>query len=173
MRKSRQGGFTLVELMIVIAIIGIIAGIGGTALLSILPNMRLQSTARDIFSTMIRAKSEAIQRGENVTLHFDAAASNYSLFVDRGSGTPANDGNQLIDPGEPVLIAATPLPVGVAFDPTVSGDGISFADNTLIFTQRGIPVGAGAAALRATDAAGNVIRQRTVVVSFAGRINME
>ncbi len=172
MRNGCQGGFTLVEIMTVIAILGIIAAIGGSALLSFLPNMRLQSTARDIFSTMMRTKSEAIHRGENVTLLFDAVAGNYSLFVDRGSGTPVNDGNQVIDPGEPVLVVATPLPAGVSFDPTVAGDGISFVGNTLIFTQRGIPIGAGTIALRAMDSAGNVIRQRTVVVSFAGRINM-
>lgn len=176
--KTEQAGFTLVEVIVVMVILSIIAGIGTTFLMTYLPNLRLKSAARDIFSVMMQAKTEAIRRGENVTVLFNFAGNSYTMFLD-------NDGDEAVDPGETILITTTSLPDRVSFDPNlvVNGtphiDGISLVNNALIFSPRGIPVGAaggfggGTIGLRATDAQGNSIRQRTVIVSTAGRINMD
>ena len=183
--KTGQAGFTLVEIIMVVAILGIIATIGTTSLMNYLPNMRLKSATRDIFSAMMQAKVEAIKRGENATILFNFAGNSYTMFLDRGSGIIANNDNEAVDPGEIILLIATPLPDRVSFDPNlvINGnphvDGISFVNNSLIFSPRGIPAGAaggiggGTIGLRATDAQGNSIRQRTVTVSTAGRINMD
>lgn len=175
--KTADQGFTLVELMVVVAIIAIIASIGTTALLSYLPQMRLKSAARDVFSTMSQAKMEAIKRGQNVTILFASPANGYTMFLD-------SDNDETVDAGETVLYTAPQFPNQVQFDPTLTvdgnliNDGISFVNNALIFSPRGIPIGAaggfggGTIGLRAIDGKGNTLRQRTVVVSTAGRINM-
>lgn len=175
--SRNQKGFTLVEMMIVMAVLAIIAAVGGTALLTSLPNMRLKSTSRDIYSAMMRTKAEAVRRGENVTLLFNSPGNSYVMFLDRQpppAAPTANDDNEILDPGETVLIATTTFPNLVTYDPAVSVDGVSFNNNAIIFSMRGIPVGAaGTVSLRATDRDGTPIRQRFIAVSVAGRINMQ
>ena len=175
---TNKKGFTLVEVVVVVAILGIIAAIGTTGVLRSLPAMRLKSAARDIFSAAMQAKAEAVRRGENVTILFDTANNTWLMFLD-------SDNDEVADAGETVLLAATPLPPRVTFDPglVVNGtphtDGVSFANNALVFSPRGIPtgggggLGGGTVGLRAVDSSGATVRQRTVVVSTAGRVNMD
>ena len=59
---TNKKGFTLVEVMVVVAILGIIAAIGTTGVIRSLPTMRLKSAARDIFSASMQAKAEALQK---------------------------------------------------------------------------------------------------------------
>ena len=58
-----------------------------------LPGMRLRSAARDIYSTILLAKTEAVRRGENVTVLFNSPGNSYTMFVD-------GDNNDLLDPGK-------------------------------------------------------------------------
>jgi prepilin-type N-terminal cleavage/methylation domain-containing protein len=182
--NTKRNGFTLVELVMVMAIVAILAGIATPFLLKAIPNMRLRSTARDIYSAMMQAKVEAIRRGENVTLLFNSPGDSYIMFLDNGAGAGgAND--QTPNGTEPVIIHLTALPNRVTYDPglvvdaTPYADGVSFGSNAIIFTSRGMPVnagggfGAGTVGLRAVDANGNTQRQRTITVSKAGRIRIQ
>lgn len=166
-KKNKQCGFSIVEIMIVVTIISIIAGLGTTMLMKYLPGMQLRSATRDIYSTLTQAKSESIRRGENVAVLFDSPNSSYTMFLD-------SDANNTFDAGEAVLITEQVLPSRVIFDPAVGGgDGVSFTNETAGFRPRGLPVGMGTVGLCATDSQGNTIRQRTITVSIAGRINTQ
>ena len=52
----RNSGFTIIELLIVIAVLGILGAIAVPNYLSYLPNARLKSAARDLYSNMQLAK---------------------------------------------------------------------------------------------------------------------
>lgn len=67
-KTSRMGGFTLIELMVVLAIIGILAMKGMPALSSYLANSRTQEGATVVATTALLARNEAIKRNQTVTI---------------------------------------------------------------------------------------------------------
>jgi prepilin-type N-terminal cleavage/methylation domain-containing protein len=83
--KNKNHGFTLLETMIVIAIIGILTGIAIPAFVKWLPNNRLKSAAQDIYSAMQLAKMEAVSSNSPTgkTVEFIEADNKYK----RADGT--------------------------------------------------------------------------------------
>ncbi|MBE0618613.1 MAG: prepilin-type N-terminal cleavage/methylation domain-containing protein, partial [Proteobacteria bacterium] len=69
MRSDR--GFTLVELMITVALIGALAGLGVPYLLASLPNIRVNAAVRQIVGDFRLAKTLAVERGVDCFLVFD------------------------------------------------------------------------------------------------------
>lgn len=61
--RRRACGFSLIEVMVVIAILGIAMGIGVPGLQTLLANQKMKSATFDLLTTAIRARSEAIKWG--------------------------------------------------------------------------------------------------------------
>jgi len=63
MRKIVPGsGFTIVELMIVVAIVAILAAVGLPSMRDLLKTNRMKTVSLDIYSSLTLARSEAIKR---------------------------------------------------------------------------------------------------------------
>lgn len=77
MKKFGNNGFTLIEVMIVIAIIGILAAVVIPAFMQGLPMKKLKGASRDLLSYMQNARLEAIKTNTNVRINFDIAAGTY------------------------------------------------------------------------------------------------
>ena len=60
--KKSKSGFTLVELLVVIGIIGVLTGIAVPNLVAWLPDYRLKSAANDLYRNMQFAKLSEIGR---------------------------------------------------------------------------------------------------------------
>lgn len=63
-----QRGFGLVEVMVTLTIIVILAGAGVPAMQDFLTNQRLKGAASDLYTDLLRTRSEAIKRNTTVTL---------------------------------------------------------------------------------------------------------
>jgi len=66
--KRHLGGFTLVEAMVVVAIMAIIAAIAAPNMGKMVRQQRLKTAAFDVFASLSFARSEAIKRNTPVTL---------------------------------------------------------------------------------------------------------
>ena len=63
-----QRGFTLVELMVVIAILATLAMLAVPSFNQIIASTRLTTATNDLYTSLAQAKSDAIRRGTRVTL---------------------------------------------------------------------------------------------------------
>ncbi len=83
--KARKG-FTLVELMITVALVGIIAAIGGLTFHSYTANRNLKSAAREIVSDFFVYRARAVSEGKTYRIAFDTGGNSYT--IQPGSSTP-------------------------------------------------------------------------------------
>lgn len=60
---KRAGGFSLIELMIVVAILGILMSVAVPAFSEWIAGQRVRDTAADIHTSLMRARNEAVSRG--------------------------------------------------------------------------------------------------------------
>jgi type IV fimbrial biogenesis protein FimT len=65
---TRQRGFTLIELMVVLVIAGIMLGIGVPSMRDFVASQRVKNTAFDFAAALLLARSEAVKRNTSVTL---------------------------------------------------------------------------------------------------------
>lgn len=61
-------GFTLVELMVALAIMVILASLAGPSFSEFLANQRIKNAATDLFTSLLRTRSEAILRATDIQL---------------------------------------------------------------------------------------------------------
>lgn len=109
--QKNEYGFSLIELLVVIGIIGILVAISFPNLLTSADDYRLKAAARDIYSDMQQARLQAIKGNTLVCLSFTtvvypAIGGGYTVFIDDGAGGGvANNGIQ--DGGELTLNTVT------------------------------------------------------------------
>ena len=68
MQVSEQAGFTLVELMVTIAIVAILATIAVPSFSELTASQRVKAAASNLHISILRARSEAIKRNESIEL---------------------------------------------------------------------------------------------------------
>ena len=127
----KQAGFTMVELMIVIAVIAILTAIAVPNIISWLPNYRAKAAARDVISNFQKAKMEAVKRNRDVVISFATVnatqAGSYRIFVD-------DDGDGNFTAGVDRKLAQVNMPKNVSLY------SASFlATTTTGYNSRGLP----------------------------------
>ena len=84
--KYSRFGFSMVELIVIVAIIGIMAAIGGPAISRIIRHQRVNRATTLITSDLQNAFAVAARQREPVLIQADNANRSYQ-FIDRATGT--------------------------------------------------------------------------------------
>ena len=79
-------GFTLVEMAVVVSIIAVLSFIAAPSLSELLASQRVQAAATDVFTGLVRARSEALKQNADVTLSAASGTTNWA------SGWKVSDG---------------------------------------------------------------------------------
>jgi type IV fimbrial biogenesis protein FimT len=95
-------GFSLVEVIIVMAIIGIVSAIAIPSISTWSSNSRLKSASNELASTLQLARLTAIGNAANCVLSYNSGTKNYSVFIDNGAGG-GTAGNGVRDGAEPII----------------------------------------------------------------------
>ena len=169
--NAREFGFTLTELMVTIGIFTILITIGIPGFIKWLPDYRLKSAARDLYSTLQLARLTAIKSGTNGTITFnqpvDSTTYGYVVFKDADNDLEYESGEVIVKKGE----------WGEYEGVSVSGNTFTVNDDSLpclAFRSNGIPVnntggfGAGTVSLVNTNG-----KDTDVVVSAAGNVRIQ
>ncbi len=131
---ERNGGFTLLEMIVVVAILSVISAIALPSINSWRQNLQLNSATRDIYSNLQKAKLEAIKTRTYCTATFDA--NGYVIYLDA-------DKDLVQDAGEQVISSVSLSDYeNVSFDTSKGGgDGLDFSgtDNGIAFSVTGLP----------------------------------
>ncbi|MEW5820083.1 MAG: prepilin-type N-terminal cleavage/methylation domain-containing protein [Cyanobacteriota bacterium] len=115
----KKNGFTLLELLVTILIIGIVVGISTLPALTLVAKNKLNNAATSVKQMVQEAQSYATTKSTNINLIF----SDSSISIQTEDGTDLNTYN---------------FEDNIKFDSTNSG----FDNNTLIFNYKGSPVDA-------------------------------
>jgi type IV fimbrial biogenesis protein FimT len=82
MRSKSVSGFTLIEVMIVIAIMGILAAIAAPNFRNYMTQSRLKGAARQVMSDLMLARMQAVTKNNEVKVFFNADGKNYTILDD-------------------------------------------------------------------------------------------
>ena len=169
-RMSGENGFTLVELMVTIAIIAIISVIAIPNIVVWRENAELSRATRDLLSDFQLAKIQAVERNTYCSITFSQAPGGYTVYLDPNQ-------NLVYDTGESVVTGKTWSDYGsTKFDTAQGGgDGLTFSNpnNGIAFAPDGLPKnnlgGFGAGTVFLTN---DRNRKTSVVVSSAGNLRI-
>ena len=78
-KREREGGFTLLELLVVVSIIAISTSIAVPTFLSWAPKFRLNSAADNLEKNLMLARVSAISQNTNVVVKFFESQRKYSV----------------------------------------------------------------------------------------------
>ncbi len=162
-RWNAVHGFSVIELLVVLAIAAILLGIGVPSFRILLQNQQMTTTVNELFAAINLTRSEAIQRGTRVDLvPADARewTSGWVVFIDQ------ND-NQKPDDGEKIIFSHGPVSDSIAIESR-------FFDSSVKYLAYG---GTGRTRINAnsrTPQSGNFLltsdhATRRIIIGFLGR----
>ncbi len=113
----QRAGFTLVELMVTIAVLALVSALGSMHFFKHMPERRIESASRTVYACLQKARSEAIRAGEKMAVNFDV--NNDSLNIADAGGN---------------VIASRRLSECIDLHDVTSG-------NPFVFNSRGMKIG--------------------------------
>lgn len=153
MRLRKNKGFSLIELIIVIAILAIVLAIAAPNFMAYRDNSNLKEATRDISSDIQLYKQRAVSENKQYRMVFNVGGNNYTVQSSDGGGGWVNVATKSVGAGYGGII--------ITGDPT-------FTDDTITFATRGTTTNGTLALEHAT-------RHSTaqIVTSTMGRVRVD
>ena len=147
---KRETGFTLVELMIVVLLMGILAAIAAPSYQGYMARSRLNGAARQVLSDLMWARMKAVKTNQRVKVVF--YSNQYKLWNDADRNATVDDNE-----GDNVLKSFVPHYLDVSIT-NKTGDPI--------FLPKGTATGLATITIRNSSGC------RSIIVSAAGRVRI-
>lgn len=103
MEKRQNQGFTIIELMVTLAVVGVLLAVAVPGLSDLLERNRLQSASTNLYTALLSARSEALKRNQDIVVA--CKQSDGSACATAGSGGiwkygwlvfPADDASEIL-----------------------------------------------------------------------------
>ena len=157
-----EGGLTLVELMVTLAVLAVLAGVAVPYVLAGLPGYRAGGAARQVVADLRLARTLAVERGLRTFVAFDPAASTYAVYVDTdGVGGPSAGDERVKEVRIPELYR------GIRVASSLAPDPVTFSGDVALFKPRGTSNG-GSVYVAAAGHPG--VERKVSVMSTTGRV---
>jgi prepilin-type N-terminal cleavage/methylation domain-containing protein len=145
--QRRRAGFTLVELIVVVMIIGLIATVTVTRLDFLVPKYRLRGAAREVGSVLGLGKAHAAANGKDVYFEVDLSKGRFWLLAPFPKLEAGDEGRFVVE--------ARPLEYQPIFDRTLP-EGTQITD-VILGSRNGTTSGFARVRLSALGASSHVI----------------
>ncbi|NOZ52570.1 MAG: prepilin-type N-terminal cleavage/methylation domain-containing protein [Gammaproteobacteria bacterium] len=171
----KQHGFTLIELIVTLSIAAIITTASVPSFQNFIQNNRMSTAVHNFVTTLNLARSEAVKRGERVTVckstdlvnctNANGWEQGWIVFVDsNGNGTRQA-------PGEILLRAQNPLPGNITIDgQTDVANIISYAGSGFAQQIGGVAINSNQSTLILCDSRAWGDFARAITISTTGSI---
>jgi len=163
MKHKSVLGFTILELMTTVVIIGIIAAIAVPYFDKSIKRIEFRSQTKDIVSNLRLARSMAITEKNPYGIYFDSDALTISVFKDL-----ANISSEIYDAGSDSLIKVDTLPTDFIYL------GTTFSNSSILFRPNGSASATGNIGMASANYADNVYNSSNIsVLAATGKSRVE
>jgi len=162
--KTRTLGFTVVELMITLLIAAVLLGMAAPGLSDLLERNRIQTSANNLFTTLMLTRSEALKRNRAVVMCKSSSGTACTTGTQWHNGWLVyvdNDGDSAADPNEILRVEGS-----LRNGDTLLVSGADFT-NEISYGMDGTASGTGTFVL--CNASGDLDFARELDVAITGR----
>lgn len=177
-KHSHPKGFSLIELIVVIALVGIMAAIATPGLLSQIPGMRVRTASSQMTSKMLLMRMRAVSENKNYQIVFTPLGNTYQVKILGGAVVET----AILPKGIIFASNANKRPNIITTDSCVDTLGVCFTNNAVTFTPTGTAKEGTAGTATMTDGASiflipsedkgtaRIDRMRAITVDGVGRV---
>jgi len=158
-RIKKIAGFTMVELMITIVVIGVLAAMAGPGFSNWIPKMKLKAEAREKVNFLRQARSRAIAENSQFGVYFDQDSGEAAFFKDTISPELAT-----YECGADSLVANV-----IESEPNVFFSNCTLTNSVVIFYPNGSASTSGGIELHDTE---SEYQYTITVLASTGRIRL-